>query len=329
MAGETGPIISTISLPIAMILAGFFAISAYNGLEIYVYIFRTFRRHRGLYFWSTVCANTGILIQSTSSLLRFFAVAPAGPMSVVIDIGWWMMVTGQSLVLYSRLHLVIGDQRKLRWLLYTIIGVFVLVQVPVGAIFIVNNYYGGPDMETPVTAAFDGMEKSQLVILALQEAILSGLYVYEWSSMRKQMEITKGRKVRTLFHELVWLFVVVFALDVSLIIIQFANLFQIQTTYKPVVYSIKLKLEFFVLNNLVYLVSSRGSSQHDIELPMDSMPLDTAADDPWRPRRTPSLGVTGGKGSCGSVTGARGGSLSTTLTGKSSTLQAPSKTLSV
>ncbi|TGJ84696.1 hypothetical protein E0Z10_g4084 [Xylaria hypoxylon] len=296
MAGETGPIADTVSLSISMVIAGLFAISVYNSLEIYISIYRTFRRRQGLYFWSAICANTGIPILSVSSLLRFFALAPAGPMSIVIDIGWWMMVTGQSLMVYSRLHLVIGDPRKLRWLLCMVIGMFLFVQVPVGILFIANNYYRGPNMETPITTVFDGTEKTQLVVLSLQEVILSGLYVYEWANMRKQIEITKGRKVQTMFHELVTLFVVVVALDISLIIIQFANLFEIQVTYKPLVYSIKLKVETFVLNNLVELVSSGGNGP---ELPRGLMTMDRAVhdDDPWRSRRTPSLGARGGNDS--------------------------------
>jgi hypothetical protein len=35
-------------------------------------------------------------------------------------IGWWSMVTGQSIVLYSRLHLVVSNQRVLRRVLIMI-----------------------------------------------------------------------------------------------------------------------------------------------------------------------------------------------------------------
>ncbi|KAF2972107.1 hypothetical protein GQX73_g1365 [Xylaria multiplex] len=323
MAGETGPIIHTTSLPVAMLLAGFFAIAVYNSLEIYIAIYRTFRRRRGLYFWSALCANTGIPILSLSCLLRFFDVAPAGPMGIVIDIGWWMMVTGQCLMLYSRLHLVIGDPGKLRWVLGMIIAAFLFIEVPVGALFIVNSFYDNSNVKTPITAVFDGMEKMQLVILSLVESLLSGLYVYEWSGMRKDIEIIKGRKVRTLYHELNSSA----NLLTNIVAIQFANLFQVQTTYKPVVYSIKLKVETYVLSNLANLVSSSASCERGLEFPID-MPLDTTASDPWQHQRTPSEGSTARMAKSGGVIDARGLSLSSTLSGKSA-LQMPKKSLSV
>lgn len=34
-----------------------------------------------------------------------FHVGPAGPLAIILDIAWFMMVNGQSLMLYSRLHL--------------------------------------------------------------------------------------------------------------------------------------------------------------------------------------------------------------------------------
>ncbi len=54
--------------------------------------------------------------------MKFFQVWKNDYVSVAfITIGWYAMVTGQSLVLYSRLHLVVRDDRKIRWVLYMII----------------------------------------------------------------------------------------------------------------------------------------------------------------------------------------------------------------
>jgi hypothetical protein len=38
-----------------------------------------------------------------------------------ILIGWTCMVTGQSLVLYSRLHIIVSNVQKLKWILAMII----------------------------------------------------------------------------------------------------------------------------------------------------------------------------------------------------------------
>lgn len=214
MPGEIDPIVHTISLPIAMVLAGFFAIAMYNCIEIYISILHTFRHWRGLYFWSCLSANTGIPLVALSTLLRFFDLAAGEPMSIFYILGWWLMVTGQAFVLYSRMHLVVHDPAKLLCLLRMIIAVFVMVQLPTSGVFVFINYKRNPG--AGAIKAFDIFEKLQLTVFAVQETILSGMYVYESSKTLKPLVITKGPRVLRLFHEFVGLFIVVVALDLSL-----------------------------------------------------------------------------------------------------------------
>jgi hypothetical protein len=92
----------------SIVLIVFISVSWYNVLELLLLIFTTFRRWRGLYFWSLLLsAGVGVLLYSLGFLLKFFT--PVSPMLAVavLSIGWWTMVTGQSIVLYSRLHLVL------------------------------------------------------------------------------------------------------------------------------------------------------------------------------------------------------------------------------
>lgn len=48
----------------------------------------------------------------------------------VISFGRICMVTGQSMVLWSRLHIVFYNPQKLKWILYMIICTAVLIHVP-------------------------------------------------------------------------------------------------------------------------------------------------------------------------------------------------------
>ncbi|KAI8947377.1 hypothetical protein F4801DRAFT_511297 [Xylaria longipes] len=267
MAGETGAVVSKLTLPMASVIGGLLGIAVYNSFEVYISIFRTFRRRRGLYFWSAIVANTGIPVNSLFVLLRYFNIASAGPMAAMMVVGWLTMVNGQPLMLYSRLHLVMDDPKHLRWLLWMIIVPFVLLQIPTGVLFIFISFRY--NSRNPTINAFDVMEITQLVTLALQECVLSGLYMYTSRKTLKPLGILRGLKVRKVLRELIWLFVLVAALDVSLIIIQFLDLYYIQTTYKPVVYSIKLKVEIFVLNNLITLVSQQGCSCQLAGFPSD------------------------------------------------------------
>ena len=113
-----------------MVIAGFFAISFYNFVYINVKIFLTFKRRRGVYFWSLIVASWGIPVHATGFLLKFFKLGAPKMMALIFIIGgWYCMVTGQSLVLYSRLHLVEPDVKSFRWVLIMIIVDFFLLPV--------------------------------------------------------------------------------------------------------------------------------------------------------------------------------------------------------
>ncbi|KAH8900651.1 hypothetical protein GQ53DRAFT_790253 [Thozetella sp. PMI_491] len=251
MAGETGPILVT--MPVAMVMAGFFAVAMYNTVEILVAIFTTFRRREGLYFWSLLVASLGIPVHSVAALLRFFALAPNVAMCVIIILGWWAMVTGQSVVLYSRLHLVISDSKKIRWAKTMIIANFFVLHVPVSILFLGSNSVDSD----PFIHGFNVYEKIQLAGFTIQESILSGLYLWEASRGLKYIMNIKAAEGKSVIRHLFLLFVVVVLLDISLMVTEYTDNFQIQTTYKPVVYSVKLKIEFVILNELVNLTQGR------------------------------------------------------------------------
>src|SRR2546423_5848076 len=119
------------TLPIAMAIAAFTAIAWCNAMELNFRIWMTFKRHNGLYFWSLNIATWGVLVYSVAFLFKFFQVVTNDLVSVAfITIGWWSMVTGQSFVLYSRLHLILRDSRRMRWVLYMIITDAILFHLP-------------------------------------------------------------------------------------------------------------------------------------------------------------------------------------------------------
>jgi hypothetical protein len=214
MAGEIGPVVNDIPLAVAMVMAGLFGIALYNSLEVYLYIFGTFNRCRGLYFWSMLCANTGIPIHSTFSTLRYFGIAPSGPMSICINIGWFLMIMGQACMLYSRLHLLIYDPRKLRWVVGILAATFMCIQVPTAILFTLISFRADAKKEAP--SSYDAVEIVELSALSLEEALLSGLYVYASRRTLKPIKFIKGPKVRRLLRELLGLFILVVALDLSL-----------------------------------------------------------------------------------------------------------------
>lgn len=70
----------------------------------------------------------------------FLSYAPSLPISIPFLIGWYAIVTGQSVVLYSRLYLVVLDVSKVRWVLWIIIVNVCILYVPITVLFLGLNH---------------------------------------------------------------------------------------------------------------------------------------------------------------------------------------------
>lgn len=258
MAGQTGPI--QVSRGIAMVIAALFALSCFNVLEITISTFTTFNRRRGLYFWSMLIATWGTLLHAISGFLRYFALAPNFPMSVLICIGWYAMVTGQSVVLYSRLHLVTSHHRYPRFVLWMIIIDACIFHIPTTVLFLGSNH-GVDSWITP----FNIYERVQLTGFSVQETLISTLYIWETVTGLRPVLALKGPRGQRVIFNIILVNAIAILLDASLLALEYTDHFDIQTTFKPLVYSLKLKMEFTVLNSLVAVIRTTPPSIEEIQ----------------------------------------------------------------
>jgi hypothetical protein len=58
--------------------------------------------------------------------------------------------------------------------------------------------------------------------------------------------------------------IVVILLDITILGLEYADLYQLQTAYKGMAYSLKLKLEFKILNDLVHLTRCHADSERAV-----------------------------------------------------------------
>ncbi|CAG8097357.1 unnamed protein product [Penicillium nalgiovense] len=216
-------------------IVSMFSIGAYNALEIGIVTFDTFKRYRGLYFWSMQFASWGILVHAIPAMARFISQASNLPTSIPFMIGWYAMVTGQAVVLYSRLHLVFSDMRKVRWALWMIITNACILHIPMTVFFFGLNR-GDARFARPA-AIFDRIQSTA---------------VHHF----KSVIIIRGRDGRNAIIHLFCINILVVILNVLLLLAEY-KLHYIQVSFKTVVYSIKLKLEFSVLNRLRLLTSTK------------------------------------------------------------------------
>ncbi|PKY04220.1 integral membrane protein [Aspergillus campestris IBT 28561] len=246
-------------------------ITWYNAMELIILVFVTFSQYRGLYFWSLlVTSSLGLLPYSVGFLLKFFKLIESQvwlPVTL-LTIGWWCMVTGQSVVLYSRLHLVMPTRRILRPVLAMIIIDAIILHFPTTVLTYGTNMAPDPG-RYHYTTGYNIMEKIQMTGFCIQEFILSGLYIWETTRM---LRFDPDKSKRKIMYQLVIINFIIIAMDVALLAVEFKNQYIMETMIKGVVYSVKLKLEFAVLGKLVILVRSRiwkaeSITQHPCDFP--------------------------------------------------------------
>lgn len=242
------------SFQIAQLITAFAGIALYNAVELLVLIAITFRARKGLYFWSLVVSTVAIVLYTLGLLFKFFGVINVTMLCIaIIDVGWQCMVTGQSVVLYSRLHLVASSRRKLKWILSIIIANVFVSNVPT-TIFVFGSVsaHNGPFLKP-----YAFWERFQLCCYFVQEAVISGLYVFEIARIlrpdgygnsfeedaQRRTDQERGvmtaptRKVRTqrgrrVMKHLLYVNIVIVILDITLLVTEFIGHYEIQVLYK-------------------------------------------------------------------------------------------------
>lgn len=241
----------------------FTSIALYNAIELLILLFLTFNHYRGLYFWTLLLSVIlGVVPHAIGYLLGFFTLAPLWFSLTLSTIGFYVMVPGQSLVLYSRLHLVVNNNKVLRFVLWLVIIDAIILLIPTTVLTFCAAYIGKPSMNF----GYHVMERMQLAWFCAQEILISGIYIVETVKLLRMMP-DKDRRRSRIMYELLTINFVIILLDICLLLVEYIGLYSLQTTLKAMVYSIKLKLEFGVLGKLVDLVQSHRSqptsSEHE------------------------------------------------------------------
>ncbi|KAH9827369.1 integral membrane protein [Teratosphaeria destructans] len=120
------------------------------------------------------------------------------------------------------------------------------------------------------TQAFDVAylvaEKIQLTGFFLQETLLSSIYI--WKAI-KILRSSMQAQTPTVMKQLIAINTVIIVMDLVLISLEYARFHSIQCIIKPLVYSIKLKLEFAILGKLKEVTGGTRLSTH-VDLPPKS-----------------------------------------------------------
>jgi hypothetical protein len=139
------------------------------------------------------------------------------------------MVSGQSLVLYSRLSLINLDKRIRRYVLAMIIVNGVVLHTAT----VVTTAGSNSEVSSLFIKPYAIIERIQITIFSVQEFILSGLYV--WKAWRFLAIYRSGGsktqdKLHAMMLHLILSNVVVFSLDITVIVLEFLGLYYLQVS---------------------------------------------------------------------------------------------------
>lgn len=244
------------------LMVAFFAVAGYNALEIFFSIFEIFKRRRGLYFWSMLAATLGIPLNVTFSITSIFTLIPVIPSVIGYLLGYYLMSVFPLIALYSRLHFVISNPRRLRWILYGILAISSVIIVTM-TIFISCQVAGLSHFKKYRLICWN----VTMTCLCVIEVSLSGVYIREAIVNLKPVLRMKGQEGKKLIMHLVALYIgVIILLGIFLILIYTKHYVPV-LGYHSFVYSVKLKMEFAILDKLICLVRTSTDNLHTPQSP--------------------------------------------------------------
>lgn len=259
------------------------ALALYNAIELILLIFTTFKKRRGLYFWSLCISNYGVISYSIGLIIEYFQLAILWVGKIFDTSGWIFMITGQSFVLYSRLNLILDQPKILKAVKWMIIFNAVVWHTTITVLDFGTTYTDNQHF----AEGFFYLEHVQMTMFCLQEFIISGLYVWRTITFLK---FVSKKSTRSVIWQLLIINIIIIAMDIVLLFLQYKQWRIYQQSTKAFIYSVKLKLELNILSKLVDLV--RGSQQSPLYTldEIDSRALaGQAQNDLYRELSTPSL----------------------------------------
>ncbi|KAL8932753.1 MAG: hypothetical protein Q9216_006695 [Gyalolechia sp. 2 TL-2023] len=167
------------------------------------------------------------------------------------------MVSGQSFVLWSRLNLVVRSKRILHCVLAAIIINGIALHTPT-LVFI----YGANSPQGKWVDRFNVMERVQLMGFSIQESVIGAIYIFATAKLLKALYYAGTRRAMI---QLILINCICLGMDLILIALEFSSLYIAEASVKPLIYAIKLKLEFAVYSQLVGFTKAAFEDDEAIE----------------------------------------------------------------
>ena len=180
--------------------------------------------------------------------------------TLLMTVGWGIYSTCQLLVLYSRLHLVCQSHRLQRSVLYIIIASVFLIVIPTWVI-VWPAFNTDPKINSAWSPRNAVVDRYNQMAHMITECIVSGLYI---SSILKLLRLKSSVRQRRVLRDLFSVNIIAITFDILTVLLVHLNKLGLSHPIQTFGYILKLRLEFFILNQLM-AVAARGLHRETFE----------------------------------------------------------------
>ncbi len=195
-------------------------------------------------------------IREVGFLMRW--VAPQVPWKFSLfmaEMGWTCMVTGYSIVLWSRLSIIVENRRVVRAVLAIILFDGFLFHSALWVLQYGLAFQKGIRARKPWLKVLNPFERIEVTVFTIQECGISAIYIWGvWRLLKDQVHRTK--RIRHVLWLLFVVQVITISMDIVVSVLDLAGYFTLKAIIHSWIYGIKLELEFVVLNQLVDIAKS-------------------------------------------------------------------------
>jgi hypothetical protein len=183
-------------------------------VQMFILIFKTFRRWSGLYFWSLIGATAATALTALAILLQFVILKDrliSIPL-VLSSVGFLFFAPFTLLTLYSRLHLLQVREPILRVALILILLEFVLAEIPMA----VCGIWAGIDADsTKATLAYKITWEIEEAVFPAVDLFMCALYIKQVKSLWASSE----DRTKWILQNVILLTVLLVLFDVSYLVL--------------------------------------------------------------------------------------------------------------
>ncbi|KAF1948884.1 hypothetical protein CC80DRAFT_554001 [Byssothecium circinans] len=215
-------------IPAALTATAFAGIAWYIALELNIRLLFNFTRI-SLYFWSVLLCSWGITLNNLAITLYDFGVWTRYFAVVFIALTWALYVVSQSLILYSRLEMVVRNRSTVGWVLKMVVCTSVVFGAGTVGFGCVARYPTFYDRLESLNLIWD---KVQLAAFFLQETLISLLYIYETHRCLRERTLLIpsficSRSQTSLLQQLIYVNVFIICLDCCMLALSYAGFFSL------------------------------------------------------------------------------------------------------